>query len=167
MSITTQQLANIIGFTAQDLAANRYGQLSARQQRRLRRQPVGQIVLWVIVTGGFATLTVFLATAPNASNTAALFIVGAIGLMVSTMGVLSIRDKLRDADTRKVFNITGTADCQRVYEDPGYSYTATINGRRFDITRRTYEALERAPHATYRAYYLPHSGDLLSLEVAG
>lgn len=168
MSLTTPQLASIVGFTAQDLTANQHGQLSARQQRRLSRKPVVQITLWVIVTVGFAALTIFLATQPAISDsTATVFVVGAFGLMASTMGLVSIRDRMRDATNRQVFNITGPAACNRAYEDPGYSYTATIGGRHFDVTQRTYEALKDAPHTTYRAYYLPHSGDLLSLEIVG
>jgi hypothetical protein len=165
MRISTQRLAHALGFNAHDLACNRRGELSPRQQNQMQLKPYLYAALWVLLMGGLAALGWYIFT--TETGTTQLICLGGTGvfaLFASFIILSNIRDLVRDKRSGAVHNTTGPVECVREYDDPGYSYYCYVGGGKFSINRRTYDLLKRDRGGVYRVYYLPLSQELLSVE---
>jgi hypothetical protein len=167
-------LAAALDFRLDDLDANRAGRLARRQRLTL-----------FFLYGLFAALSlgfplgylVWLLTQPGLPRTELWTVFLCVMLPLLALGALvlwNLRPVLRDLLTGAVAQQVGQAykavvtRTLRGRTDTRYTVRFAAGepeARTFDIPRAAFDALE--PGRVYRAYYLPASGKLISLEPIG
>lgn len=161
-------LAEALGFTAEDLAANREGRLSATQRARLQsawRRSAG--VYGVLMIGGILLATILLFAARR-TDSPVLNIVG-IGVTFINAAVVGLfaQSWLRfrgDTDGRPLQVLTGPAT-RTLNINPRArmaAYFVTVGGARIRVNKPIFNAFTE--HAVYRVYRAPLSHQLLTAE---
>jgi hypothetical protein len=167
LKISDKQLGKYLGFTVKDLAANRMGKLSARQNRGFSRRPyfIGSLLVGVIGVAGFLIYIIYTTEPPESEGTwGILAMIVGFGLFACVILFSNLRDSIKDTQHGGVHNITGPIEVKREWSDPGYDYYLFVSGKHFTVNRRAYEYLNKRSHFIFCAYYLSHSEILLSLE---
>jgi hypothetical protein len=167
-------LAAALDFRLEDLDANRSGRLARRQRLTL-----------FLLYGVFASLTlgfpagflVWLFAQPGLPRTELWTLFLCVMLPLFALGSLvlwNLRPVLRDLLTGTVVQQVGQAQktvttrTLRGRADTRYTVqfaAGEAQARVFDISRAAFDALQ--PGRVYRAYYLPASGKLISVEPIG
>lgn len=168
MTPTPPDLAQALGFDADDLAHNRTGQLSEQQRSRLERgwrrtMTIGIGVLFLVTL--LATFFLFIG---QRNQTPVLSIVG-VALTVAnalTVGIL-VRSRLRlNTDLREPVR-ADEAPVQRTLRVAGRRalYLIKTSGNEHAVSKDAFNAFTEG--ARYRLYSTAASGDLLSAEKLG
>ncbi len=164
-----QTLARNFGFRLEDLDANRAGRLARRQVLTLLLTEAAFAALTILFPLGFL-LNLLLVRRANSAGLWIMFLCAGLPLLV--VGALTLwqaRRFLADVAARRVTAHVGQARKEthtrviRSRED--VRYTVQFDAQTFEIPQAAYEAL--APGRVYRAYALPHSGKLISVEPIG
>lgn len=167
MTVTPPDLAQALGFDADDLAHNRSGSLSERQRARLQRgwRRTLMIGIVVLITGTLlATLLLFMG---QRNETPILSVIG-VALTIAnamTVGIL-IRARLRlTLDLRDGVQVD-EAPVQRTLRVAGRRalYLIRTGRREHAVSKDVFNAFRE--NARYRLYSTAGSGDLLSAEPA-
>lgn len=160
-------LAQANGFSAEDLAANRNGEVTPSQ----RIKPLAQLIIGAVsslVALAFGSFFYF-QIVPEIEDSAALFMLVVPALILAVFflfGGWMVLSSLLDMSFPSVASIEGKARKQK-HTSGGRSRSTTyyyvIGEERFQVSRRAYNALvEGLP---YRIYYLPRTRKLVSIEV--
>lgn len=163
-------LAAALGFRLEDLEANRAGRLARRQRLALLLIYLAVIGLTLLFPVGF--LSWLLAT-PGPPRTEPWIVLLCAALPLFLLGSMALwiaRALLRDALAGAVVQQVGPARTAAI--------TRTLRGRSdtrytvqfgsdhsFNIPQAAFDAFQ--PGRVYRAYYLPASGKLVSVEPIG
>ncbi len=165
-----------MGFTQEEIAANRAGRLSDAQRERMKssrsRGRAGTVVMSVVVVAFIAVITVVIL--PRVSNgpgssTSVLASIGALGLIAVVMSISILRtrrslDKLVPAQVERIEGVTATREhaLHGNVGDPstgmigyggGVRYEVTIGGTRFFVqSKAVLDAFEDG--RSYRGYYV-------------
>lgn len=165
----TLALARHFGFRLEDLEANRAGRLARRQTLTLLLTEAAFAALTLLFPLGFL-LNLLLVRRADASGLWIIFLCAGLPLLV--VGALTLwqaRRYVADVVARQVTAHVGQARKEthtRVIRGRAdQRYTVQFGEQTFEIPRAAYEAL--APGRVYRAYALPHSGKLISVEPIG
>jgi hypothetical protein len=165
----TQALAAALGFRPEDLDANRSGRLARRQRLTLLLVYAAYAGLTVVFPLGLLT---WLLAQPGPAGSELWIVFLCVALPLLALGGLSLwnaRRLLRD--------VLGGVVAQQVGQARKGVVTRTLRGRSdtrysvqfetrvFEIPRAAFEALQAG--RVYRAYYLPGSGRLVSVEAIG
>lgn len=161
-------LAHALGFTAQDLAANRRGQLTERQAARLRREAALQVARAVAV---WAPAFLVLALLFNTSGVEGVLL--ALTLTGVPIGIVAVRlwPLVSDANAMCVSEAQGVAAPER-WQPAFWARTAWLFRRRpgyylrlgadrFRVPRAAYLAVEAGPCAVY---FTPRARAVVSAE---
>jgi hypothetical protein len=167
-------LANALDFRLEDLDANRSGRLARRQRLTL-------FLLYGALAGltlGFpAGYLVWLLGQPGVPRTELWTVFLCVMLPLFALGALvlwNVRPVLSDLLAGAVAQQVGQAQkavitrTLRGRADTRYTVQFSADGpetQTFDIPRAAFDALQ--PGRVYRAYYLPASGKLISIEPIG
>lgn len=155
------QLMDALGFTFDDLRANRSGAMSAEQQRRLPRTCV-QYEQWsnVLISLVSAFLALVIVLIGYASDFVWIMLVLTILLTTYCVYFLVVqwRRVQKDLRTGRVNTISGSV-LGRFYRQDCY---LKVEGTRFDVSKRVFRAFYRGE--AYRLYYAPGSKTILSAE---
>jgi len=157
---TTNQLKQALSFDEDDIRANRVGELSDGQKRRLSNQTraragcFGIVFLIVLVISGVLMLTGQIA--PGMGVTIPVVLLG-----LAMAGWL-YREH-RAVQGGMVASISGQAELSGVGDD---EYRVTIGGTTFRVLEREHDAFEENEGGTsYTVYYLPGSKTIVSVEL--
>jgi hypothetical protein len=161
-------LARQIGFTPEDLEANRSGRLSDMQDYRLRVRRWRSIAIggaFVLLAAFIATLLIFVGTREGGSPI--LLIIG-IGVTICNAALVGMfaRNWLRlSADIREGRVIASSGVLERVIKPVSgrvMQYMIRVDDTEVMVNKAMFEAFDhRQPYILYRA---PYSGTLLSAE---
>ncbi|MFP4321385.1 MAG: HEAT repeat domain-containing protein [Anaerolineales bacterium] len=157
-----QKLQSSLGFTTEDLTANREGELSAAQKDRFSKvPPIG----WRILSAMAVVVVIAILAAATASPVAAVLI-GILGIgIIILFYTASHGDTPADAPT-PVEIIEGTV--QRAYNvnplNNAQPYNIVVRGKRFSLPYEAYEVIEDGTY--WRVYHLPPLKQPLSMEPA-
>lgn len=159
----TDVLGRVHGFSRDDLAVNREGRIAPAQMARLRSHAIQTgllaIVFLAVFVGGFV-LAYILRSAWYAVATAGWAVV--LALVLPTMVRYCINWLRERNDTIATMQGSG---------EKGFTYTVSgrstvkyylINGTRFDVGSRAYDALVEGEQ--YRVYYTPLTKTIVSIE---
>jgi hypothetical protein len=164
-----RDLARTFGFRLEDLEANRAGRLARRQLLSLLLAEGAFAALTLVFPIGFL-LNLLLVRRADASGLWIAFLCAGLPLFV--VGLLTLwqaRPFLADVAARRVVAHVGQAHKEThtrvIRSREEQRYTVQFGEHTFELPRAAYEAL--APGRVYRAYALPHSGKLISVEPIG
>ncbi len=164
-----QSLAHNFGFRLEDLEANRAGRLAWRQVLSLLLTEAAFAALTILFPLGFLLNLLLVRRADSAGLWLMFLCAGLPLLVVGALTLWQARRFLADVAGRRVAAHVGqarTATHTRVIRArEELRYTVQFGEQSFDLPRAAYEAL--APSRVYRAYALPHSGKLISVEPIG
>jgi hypothetical protein len=151
-------LENALQFSPDDLAENRRGRLSERQQSRIALQQ--QIVKGCGLIGGLLALSLLLLFVSRFDPLMMIVIVlSSIGLVIGIRRLMK-----QSAPTGKqVISTTGTLSKHIDRHEETYWYHVTVQGKEFNVNSVAYEAFVDGEH--YTLYHLPRSPVILSVEV--
>jgi hypothetical protein len=164
-----QALARTFGFRLEDLAANRAGRLAPRQVLTLLLTEAAFTALTILFPLGFLINLLAVRRADSANLWIMFLCAGLPLLVVGALTLWQARAFLADVAGRRVTAHVGQARKDthtrviRGREDQ--RYTVQFGEQTFEIPRAAYDAL--VPGRVYRAYALPHSGKLISVEPIG
>ena len=154
--------------TEEDLVANRKGQLSPRQHKRIRRgllrEKVSGIILIVIVGGGVG-LAIF--TVRNVSFGLLLIAVFAvIVLIIYQIGRANqVRKDLEDGVVNQIYGYARKRKVSNFFALEGNrspEYYITIGDVKFSVNRKRFNAIQE--DLFYVAYYTPTAKCLVAIE---
>lgn len=160
-------LAQVNAFRAEDLAANRNGEVTPAQ----RIKPLGQSLTGIIsslAAFGFGAFFYF-QIVPEIQDPAALFMLMGPALFLVLfflLGLLMALSGLLDMAFPSIASIEGKAHKQKRTgggRSRSTRYYYVIGNQHFQVSRRAYNALVEG--LTYRIYYLPRTRKLVSIEV--
>jgi len=164
--LLSPELASVLGFSREDLDANRAGRLSPAQAAKLRRTRTGDIIrglVSAVVSAGMVTLWPLL----NGSTTTLLFwaLVLLFPAAFALVSLWSAGQRSRDLQSGTVAIAGGPL--QRHAEDLGSTrrtptYTLNAGGVKLNVPLEVYGAFADDGH--YALYHTPHSRTLLSAE---
>ncbi len=158
-------LDEAIGFTADDLTANRDGQLSERQTARLRARNglgliIGNVLVLALVGGGLWIVT-----------QGGAFVGSLLVMLGGGLFVLSRRGRGDYVATVDAGAVTSTQGALKLdtkdYKNPNgvtTEYLVTVGAETFVVSRDAYIAFSEAPAESFSVYYLPGARILLSAE---
>jgi hypothetical protein len=153
----------------EDLAQNRAGRLAPRQAGRLALTYLAFAALTVLFPIGLLAWLIASGAAPDADTWIVFY---CMGLPLFALGVYTLWDVrvlLADLAGRRVLQTVGQARAEALTRvlrgKPDTRHLLHVGDRAFPIPPHAAEALH--PQRVYRAYYLPRSGKLVSLEVIG
>lgn len=147
-------LARVHHFDLSSLAANRQGQLSARQRLRLTRGVVG---LQVVIVGLMGLLVWMVVKAPQTEPWSTLI----IGLILAGVAYATYR-RVSDLLAGQVAQMEGFVSRVENTSDDSSTYYYVLDGKRFQVSSSAYAALVEG--LRYRLYYTPTSKKLISIE---
>jgi hypothetical protein len=158
----SRALAQANGFNSPDLEANRAGHLSGRQVRGLLSDVFsalyGIAILLVIVV----LIVVGLSTKARFDVTGLLAIAFILGLAFLMLFLHASREVL-DILGRKVLSVEGTVTRGVWSHHRGRAtYYYRVDGHTFTVGNAGYTALFEG--LSYRIFYVPHTGNLVSIE---
>jgi hypothetical protein len=164
-----RDLARTFGFRLEDLDANRAGRLAARQVLALLLTELAFAALTVLFPLAFLVNLIVVRRADPSGLWVMFLCAGLPLLVVGALTLWQARRFLADVAARRVAAYVGQAQKQtqtRVIRNrEEQRYTVQFGEQTFEIPRAAYEAL--TPGRVYRAYALPHSGKLISVEPIG
>ena len=161
-------LATEIGFTADDLAANRAGELSERQAytlrlRRRRSIAIGLVILLVVIF--VATLFLFAGTREGGSVILSIIGVALTVCNAALMGVFARYWMRLTGDIQRGEAMAYTGELERVLKPVSrrvVNYMIRVEEAEVFVSKEAFELFEHeAPYTIYRA---PYTGPLLSVE---
>ena len=161
-------LMRALGFTADDLAANRAGQLSEMQLywlrvRRRRSIFTGLIIILVLVF--IASLFIFLGQREGGSIILAFIGIGLMLCNAALVGVFARHWLRLSADLREKSVQTTTGPLERVIKPVGrrvLNYAIRVDDIELFVSKEVFDIfVHQAPYTIYRASY---TGALLSVE---
>ncbi len=162
-------LARTFGFRLEDLDANRAGRLAPRQLLGLLLAEAAFAALTILFPLGFL---VNLLTVRRADSTGLWIVFLFVGLPLLVVGVLTLwqaRPLLADVVSGRVTPHVGQAykitHTRVIRGRTDQHYTVQFGEQTFAIPKTAYESLP--PGRVFRAYALPRSGQLISLEPIG
>lgn len=176
-------LADVLGFTEDDLLANEQGHITDAQTGRLRGRWLELIPLVVFIVVALAIITpitsfVFRPMPFGGSSFSGWFfmIAGLIFLFAVGSSVWKAFNVFRDLQERRVESVEGTVSLdienrRGSYQAGGVSfrtnssrmeYALYIGGERFKVNKRTFLAFKNGD--PYVVYYAPHSKTILSAD---
>jgi hypothetical protein len=171
-------LQSALNFTATDVAFNRAGKISERQQVAMRQTFLVVNTGTIALLSGFSVLLVLglgLAMLMLPYNiTTWLKLLGPVGFFLVILGFIaytvweqwgSLQQDLRSGTVKQLegpLHAVRTIENGRRHQTVRY-YFALKNGQAFHVSEIAYQALLN--HERYRLYYIPHSKQILSLEV--
>jgi hypothetical protein len=162
-------LAAALGFRLDDLSANRAGRLAAPQLASLSLAYLAFLALAVLFPIGFFVWLLMTDPGPTADIWIVFYCVALPLLLLGAFTLWDVRPILGDLARRRVAQVVGQARVEavtrRLRGRPDTRHHLHLGGRVFPIPPAAVEALR--PERVYRAYYLPRSGKLVSLEVIG
>lgn len=161
-------LMHSLDFTADDLAANRGGRLSPRQQARLRGMRLRSVAIGLVLLWIFALLAAALLYIGQRENSVILTLVG-IGITIANTAILGIMARYwirLTFDLQRGIARMLTGSAERVLRVSGSVTTPVlkIGGESFTVSKDTLKAIQH--EAPYRVYHTPHAHILLALEPA-
>ncbi len=159
-------LTDLFPFTDDDLQANKRGELSPRQKRRLRIQLLANIGLAVFLLGG---AVVMLIAIPGLTDTwAAVAFVVLFNLVALGALIVSVRNYRKRANVTAPGVVVGSPKLHRrtvmINNRPQYRYSMTIDDQNVVINVDAYLKLDLG--GIYRLYFVPETDILLSIEHA-
>ena len=164
--LLSPELAAVLGFSREDLDANRAGRLSPAQAATLRRAHTRDIVRG-LVSAAIAAGVVALWSLLNSSTTAILFwaLVLLFPAAFALVSLWSAGQRSRDLQSGVVAIAAGPL--QRHAEDLGSTrraptYSLNAGGVKLNVPLTVYGAFADGGH--YALYHTPHSRTLLSAE---
>lgn len=163
-----QELTAALGFTADDLAANREGRLSETQRDRLQR--AYRRLFWIgiggiIVIGLGAAVLIFIA---QQNNSSILFLIGVVLTIVNAAIVgLLVQNRLRSQSDRSQPVRVQEGIIHRTLRISGRTptYILRIGGEQVIVNKPAFNAFIEG--AVYRLYRTAGSKALLSAELVG
>jgi F0F1-type ATP synthase assembly protein I len=165
-----EALTRANGFLSAALPANRDGRLTAAQSQALLREQSRTRRLFVVsglVVAGIAGIALTAQIAQSGLSAAlggdATWLVFAVGLILLAVGLFW---RMHEADITEgtVSAVEGTGRKMiSSNEDGADTYYYRIRDKQFEVGHDGYEALLEG--ARYRAYYAPHSGAIVNIEV--
>jgi hypothetical protein len=163
-----QDLSSALGFTADDLAANREGRLSAAQQERLRRASRRFLVIGIIsiiAIGLGAAVLIFIA---QQNNSAILYLIGVVLTIVNAAIVgLLVQNRLRSQSDLSHPVRVDEGIVNRTLRISGRTpaYILKLKDERIIVNKPTFNAFIEG--AVYRLYRAASSKAVLSAELVG
>jgi hypothetical protein len=158
------QLNELFGFTDEDLQANKRGELSAAQKRRLIRNQVGNVALAVFMLLG-ALLMLFAVLQRTDPLFVTVFVIGLV-LLASISLLFSLRHVRRMINVDTVGTVVGSPKLSQQSHVQGdrttYSYALTIDDHSVTVNNNIFQRLDRG--GIYRLYYIPGTNTYLSIE---
>lgn len=162
-------LAAELHFNQEDLPENRAGRLAPRQLSSLAVTYLGFFALTVLFPIGFFIWLVATRAAPDADAWIAFTCLALPLLGLGLFTAWDLRALLGDLARRRVDQVMGQAHAEAITRvvraRPDTRHVLHLGGRAFPIPLAAAEGLR--PERIYRAYYLPRSGRLVSIEVVG
>jgi len=162
-------LAAELRFHPEDLPENRAGRLAPRQLSALALTYLAFFALTVLFPIGFFVWLLATRAAPDADAWVAFTCLALPLLGLGLFTVWDVRAFLLDLAQRRVAQVVGQARAEAVTRTlrsrPDTRHVLHLGGRAFPIPAAAAEGLR--PERVYRAYYLPRSGRLVSIEVVG
>lgn len=172
MTETTEQpqrtLAGELGFTADDLAANRTGQLSEMQHWRLRarrRRSTAVIALVLVIGVLLATFLLFFGTREGGSGILALVGVGVTICNAALVGVFARYWFRLSGDIRAREVLINSGELERVVKPVTrrvINYIIRVDEAEVFVSKEAFELFEH--EAPYTLYRTPYTGALLAAE---
>lgn len=166
MSAERAALADVLNFSADDLAANRTGALSVAQKERLERgwRRTFWIILGLVVGCGLAaTILLFLG---QRNGSPVLSIIGvtvtAINAVMVGLGAQSYLRTSRDLRGGRVATISGAVRHTLRVSGKVATYILVVDGQEIIVPKPVFFAVEEGK--PYRLYRAPASKTLLSAE---
>jgi hypothetical protein len=164
-----ERLAHDLSFSLADLESNRAGRLAPRQQIGLLLVYGAVLALTLLFPLSYLIGLFVAPLAPDRELWIVFFCLGVPVLLLGAWSLWSARAVVVDALTGKVSQRLGPARVEALTRTVrGRSDTRHrlhIGDRAFDLPAALADALP--PGRVYRAYFLPQSGKLVSLEPVG
>jgi hypothetical protein len=155
-------LADAVGFSPDDLAANRAGRLSTAQRASLLRDDRIRVG-FVGLCGVAATASFVMAVTFGLSELRALkfWVFAAFFAIAAGIGVKSAEQLWRDVRTGVVSGVEGFVSSTLDQSGSAQEYYWVVQGRRFSVTGDMYTVLEAG---RYWLYFLPRTRRVMSVE---
>jgi hypothetical protein len=160
-------LTDVLPFTDEDLQANKRGELSTRQKRKLRRRLLGNIGIAVFMQVSGIVIQVIIA--PGRANAWIVFaLFGLFNLCVFVALVLTIRHYRKHVNVASPAVVEGVPEFRQwtsMTEGGGnhQEYGIVIDNQKVDINKQGYEMLLNSEGA-YRLFFIPGTNTFLSIE---
>jgi predicted phage tail protein len=159
-------LASANNFTVEDLEHNRNGEVTSAQ----RMKPLGQVIgggvfgLFALVFGGLFFLPAF--SSSGRTDFLAAMLIPAIfaGIFLLVSGWMVINGLL-DMSLSSISQVAGSGHKEKRTsggKNRSTTYYYVVNGQSFQVNKTAYTAL--IDNLEYRAYYLPRTKKLVSIE---
>jgi hypothetical protein len=162
-------LAVELRFNPEDLPENRAGRLAPRQLSSLASTYLAFFGLTVMFPIGFFIWLLGTHAAPDSDAWVGFTCLALPLLGLGLFTAWDLRALLGDLTRRRVDQVMGQAHAEAVTRvlraRPDTRHVLHLGGRAFPVPAAVVEAL--SPERVYRAYYLPRSGRLVSIEVIG
>ncbi len=161
-------LADILNFSADDLAANRAGQLSDAQKQRLTRgwrRTLWIVIALVVVCGLTATVLLFLGQRSGSSILSVIgVVVTVINALIVGVGAQSYLRTSSDVRGGRVAAITGVVSHTIRVSGRVATYVLKVDDHEIVVPKPVFFAVDDA--RSYRFYRAPSSKTLLAAEPA-
>jgi len=161
-----QSLARTFGFRLEDLEANRAGRLARRQRLSLLLTEAAFAALTILFPLAFVINLIVVRRADAAGLWIVFLCAGLPLLVVGALTLWQARRFLADVAGGRVVPHVGQAlkatHTRVIRSRADQRYTVQFGEQTFEIPQAAYEALP--PGRVFRAYALPHSGKLISVE---
>jgi hypothetical protein len=159
-------LMDILGFTANDLAANRNGHLSASQEAKLWRKLSAIFAGYGLIAMGFIVFFLYsVADASrepfNAASLISVFVSGAGSVVFLTVIIYQWSQVQQDLNKGQAVSVEGKV-ALRVMETRTPRYKLQLRNLELEIPKSAYQGLTDGK--IYRIYYSPKSRTILSIE---
>ncbi len=159
-------LEEIFNFTADDLAANKRGEITQRQRNKLRRD--NACAAATLLGMALLAVSLFVLSALE-GNTGQMALFVGFMLMVAGIGWFARKDFAR-VNATEVTSISGSASVSQssTYDSTNnrrtYYSTMTVGNQSFRVNNKVYFKLPQLQN--YTVYYIPEHNVVLSVEVA-
>jgi hypothetical protein len=165
-----ENLMAALGFTPEDLVANRQGYMTNKQRRQMKIVAWRKVIGWIIFAFFFAAMCFVGAYAmvnegfPQASGALMIACIAAGFILVSAVAILRLRQVRADLDNGDVTSISGhlvgaVRNTGRKWEMRPAFYSPPIA---LDLPQSALTTFQQGE--TYRVYFLPKSELVLSAE---
>jgi hypothetical protein len=176
---TTAEMWAALDVVLIEVEANRKGQVTEHQLAKVKafQSEIQRTGCWVIVP--FSTILVFgivaylcLLILPGAKVPSGAFsLLGGVGLVIFLVALSAMQYKPIQSDL-KTLTVATVSDKLRVWVERPYRgrglledrYYVGVSAAKRQISKKAYETFKTREQELFRAYFLPHSGWLLSLE---
>lgn len=155
------RLEETIGFTEEDLVANREGKMSTAQYDKLRKElRTGVFAAAALVVMGVVAF--FWLTLAGPEVCAPALVVGAIPTLVAMFLSIRLGQKNRDRVLRQVRSVEGRVQLDVTSSGQSSTLTIRVEGAKFRVNKATFLAFKNGD--PYVIYYTPASKTILSAE---